>query len=98
MVGDTLTDLKYRYYMPSPSPSTKYWNKIAFDKYAKKKKWYKYFLEITAGVYRFEPLNLDIYPSTLWGRNYKTGERLTIQNILDNLEQYFNSPEFRGEK
>jgi hypothetical protein len=86
---DALKDLKYRYYMPKPSPSCRYWNKIAFDKYAKKKKWYKHFVEMTEGVYRFEPLGLDIYPSTLWGRKYKTGEKLTIQGVLDELELYF---------
>lgn len=60
-----------------------------------RKNWLDKNLEFkTNGVYRYAPLNIDVYPNKFWARNYKTGEKYTIDEvkkmILENIKEQDN--------
>lgn len=89
---DCLKEFDYitRTHSQNSSPSERHWNKFYFDKFLKKKKIFKYFVEITDSVYRFKEFCLDVYPSTLWGKNYRTGQKYTIEQVLEILKKLEN--------
>lgn len=51
------------------------------------------FEQKTAGVWRCEKFNLDVYPSRDWARNYKTGEAFdTVKKAMHFIMQQFDLP------
>ena len=65
------------------TPSTRKWHLNSFFDFCRRKKITKRFIELTSGVYRYEPLSIDCYPSNLWAKNYKTGEKMQIEYALE---------------
>ena len=61
-------------------------NRTWFINYSRKKNIESEFQELTQGIYRFPPLNMDLYPGSWSAKNYKTGEFFELDEALKMCE------------